>query len=95
MTTKAKPGLGFDLADLESQVVRYDPTPTTPASQPGRRPLAPGARPVTIRLTPAQHEWALREAAHRTLQTGERHDVSRVIRDLLDRAISQREEGGG
>jgi len=88
MTTKAKPALGFDLADLESQVVRYDPTPTTPASQPGRRPLAPGARPVTVRLTAAQHEWLIREAAHRALETGERHDVSGIIRDLIDRAIA-------
>ena len=89
MSTKSTspPPLPFDLKDLESQSSRYDAPPPSP-SQPGRRPLAPGARPVTVRLTPAQHEWALREAAHRTLRTGERHDVSRVIRELIDRAIA-------
>ena len=87
MSTKSTspPPLPFDLKDLESQSSRYDAPPPSP-SQPGRRPLAPGARPVTIRLTPAQHEWLIREAAQRALETGERHDVSGTIRELIDRA---------
>ena len=88
MSTKTPaPPLPFDLKDLESQTSRYDAPPPSP-SQPGRRPLAPGARPVTVRLTAAQHEWLIREAAHRALETGERHDVSGIIRDLIDRAIA-------
>ena len=43
---------------------------------------------MTVRLTAAQHEWLIREAAQRALETGERHDVSGTIRELIDRAIA-------
>jgi hypothetical protein len=84
MATKAKPELGFDIDDLQAQVDRYDRSPPPPGRP---RALPPGTRPVTVRLSAAQHEWTLREAATRTLATGERHDVSRLIRDLIDRAM--------
>lgn len=84
MATKAKPELGFDIDDLQAQVDRYAPAPS------GRpRALSPGARPVSVRLTAAQHDWAVREAATRTLATGERCDVSRVVRELIDQAMTK------
>ena len=58
-----------------------------PASSGRPRALMPGARPVSVRLTAAQHEWAVREAATRTLATGERCDVSRVVRELIESAM--------
>ena len=84
MATKEKPALGFPLDDLETEMNHYN---RAPASSGRPRALAPGARPVSVRLTAEQHEWTLREAASRTLATGERFDVSRLVRELIDRAM--------
>ena len=92
---KPKPALGFDLTELATEVDRYD-APTSPASR--REPTAaPATRgrprsldedtaPMSVRLSGAQRDWLLREAARRTLATGERHDVSRLVRELIDQA---------
>ena len=81
---KTKADLGFELDDLAAEVERYDRAPA-PSGRP--RVLPPDTRSVSVRLSAAQHDWALKEAARRTLATGERHDVSRLIRDLIDRAM--------
>ena len=97
---KPKPALPFDLDELSAQVDRYERPPGTPAIEPepaasppwtpapaGRpRTLDKDAAPISVRLSPGQRRWLLEEAARRTLDTGERHDVSRILRELIDRA---------
>lgn len=90
---KSAPALGFDLDELDGAVSGYErpakaPQSTSePAQTPGRpRTLANDAQPVSIRLDGAQRRWLLEEAARRTLASGERHDVSRLIRELIDQA---------
>ncbi len=39
-----------------------------------------------MRLDGEQRRWLLEEAARRTLASGERHDVSRIVRVLVDSA---------
>lgn len=91
--SKKAPSLGFDLDELDGAVSGYDrPARASqsipePAPMPGRpRTLANDAQPVSIRLDGAQRRWLLEEAARRTLASGERHDVSRLIRELINQA---------
>ncbi|MGV0950935.1 MAG: hypothetical protein ACOYB3_09685 [Azonexus sp.] len=90
---KPAPSLGFDLAELATQVEHYQGPPQAPeepqevAAPVGRpRTLPDDAQPFSARLSAAQREWLLREAARRTLASGERHDASRIVRELIDRA---------
>jgi hypothetical protein len=91
---KPAPALGFDLAELAAaQVERYEgppkaPNPPQAAPAPlGRPKTLPGdAQPFSVRLSPAQRAWLLLEAADRTLHSGERHDASRIVRELIDQA---------
>ncbi len=87
---KPAPSLGFDLDELAGTLGGYEPSaqdsaPT--AAQVGRpRSLARDAKPVSVRLDGDQRRWLLEEAARRTLASGERHDVSRIVRELVDNA---------
>lgn len=90
---KSAPALGFDLDELDGAVSGYERPATAsqhaaePGQTPGRpRTLARDAQPVSIRLDGAQRKWLLEESARRTLASGERHDVSRVIRELIEQA---------
>jgi hypothetical protein len=92
---KPAPSLGFDLAELTAQVEHYQgPPPPSKSAAPqvdpapiGRpRTLTSDAQPCSFRLSAAQREWLLREAAERTLRTGERHDASRIVREMIDQA---------
>jgi hypothetical protein len=92
---KPAPSLGFDLEELDGAVSGYEqppkakdqPAPDQAPAQAGRpRTLARDAQPVSIRLDGEQRKWLLAEAARRTLDSGERHDVSRIIRELIDQA---------
>jgi len=90
---KSAAALGFDLDELDGAVTGYE-RPSTSAqntaesSQTLGRPrtLANDAQPVSIRLDAAQRRWLLEEAARRTLASGKRHDVSRLVRELIDQA---------
>jgi hypothetical protein len=90
---KPAPALGFDLAELTAQVDHYQGPPQAlerpqEAAAPLGRPrtLAPDAQPFSVRLSASQRDWLLREAAERTLASGERHDASRIVRALIDQA---------
>jgi hypothetical protein len=87
---KPAPSLGFDLDELAGTVAGYEqPAKTsTPIPAPVGRPrsLARDAKPVSVRLDGDQRQWLLEEAARRTLASGERHDVSRIVRELIDTA---------
>lgn len=92
-TPKPAPALGFDLAELTAQVDHYQGPPQAPerpqeAAAPLGRPrtLPADAQPCSFRLSAVQRQWLLLEAAGRTLRTGERHDVSRIVRELIDQA---------
>jgi hypothetical protein len=83
---KPAPSLGFDLDELAGTVGGYE-RPAPAAAQVGRpRSLARDAKPVSVRLDGDQRRWLLEEAARRTLASGERHDVSRIVRELVDNA---------
>jgi hypothetical protein len=89
---KSAPSLGFDLDELAGTVAGYEGSakasaPTAAPAQVGRpRSLARDAKPVSVRLDGDQRRWLLEEAARRTLASGERHDVSRIVRELVDNA---------
>jgi hypothetical protein len=90
---KPAPALGFDLDELTTQVEHYQgppkppERPQAPAAPVGRpRTLPHDTQPCSVRLTPAQRDWLIRQAAGRTLATGERCDVSRLVRELIDQA---------
>lgn len=88
MAKSAQP-LGFDLGDLEAATNNpalpiARPAAPTPTGRP--RSLASDAQPVSVRLDGAQRQWLQQEAARRTLDSGERHDMSRVVRELIDQA---------
>jgi hypothetical protein len=96
---KPAPSLGFALEDLDGAVSGYEQQPKaskadTPPPEPAQAPVQAGrprtlardAQPVSIRLDGEQRKWLLAEAARRTLDSGERHDVSRIIRELIDQA---------
>lgn len=89
---KPAPALGFDLAELAAaQVERHHESPQKAADAPpaalGRPKTLPGdAQPFSVRLSPAQRQWLLLEAADRTLHSGERHDAARIVRELIDQA---------
>lgn len=83
MTTKSKPELGFELGDLEAQTERYERTPPSPGRP---RILAQETQPISIRVDTEQRRWLLQEAARRTLASGERHDMSRIVRELIDQS---------
>jgi hypothetical protein len=86
----AAPALGFELAELVTQIDRD--TGATPVAHPtpaplGRpRTLVQDAQPFSVRLSPDQRAWLLRTAAERTLRTGERGDASQILRELIDQA---------
>ena len=91
--SKPAPALGFDLAELATQVEHYQglphasERPQEAAAPVGRPRTLPGdALPCSFRLSAAQRDWLLREAAGRTLTSGERHDASRIVRELIDQA---------
>ncbi len=82
----APKSLGFDLAELSAHMTPAPASQSTaaPLGRPRTLPETPAA--LSVRLTPAQRTWLLQEAARRTLASGERHDVSRVVRALIDQA---------
>jgi len=78
MPQRPKPTVDLDaLRRVREQYDTPSPAPTPPA--------APGsnAARVTIRISDDDQRWLLHEAARRQMATGERHDVSRIIRDLI------------
>ena len=85
---KPAPSLGFDLDELAGTLAGYEPSAQAPAPVKVGRPrsLARDAQPVSVRLDGDQRRWLLQEAARRTLASGERHDVSRLVRELVDNA---------
>lgn len=94
---KSAPKLGFDLEELEAQVEHYEVTPKAARGQPthsnvtavplGRpRTLPRDAVTFSVRISPAQRDWLVREAAQRTLDSGERYDTSMLVRELIDQA---------
>lgn len=95
--SKHTPALGFDLSELASQV-EHDQSPPQPpvdsreprvrAGRPRR--LAEDTQPFSVRLSPAQREWLIKQAALQTLSSGERHDASGVLRALIDQARERR-----
>ncbi|MCK7579566.1 MAG: hypothetical protein MZV65_30220 [Chromatiales bacterium] len=46
----------------------------------------------SVRLSRSQRDWLVREAAQRTLASGERHDTSMLVRELIDQARDKRGE---
>ena len=83
---KPAPSLGFDLDELAGTVGGYEQPPKASAQIGRPRSLPRDAQPVSVRLNGAQRRWLLEEAARRTLASGERHDVSRIVRELVDNA---------
>ncbi len=85
---KSAPSLGFDLDELAGTVAGYQQLANASVPAPVGRPrsLARTAKPVSVRLDGEQRQWLLEEAARRTLASGERHDVSRIVRELIDDA---------
>ena len=86
----AAPELGFDLAELVTQIDRdagsVPVAPPTPAPLGRPRTLEHESQSFSVRLSPDQRAWLLRTAAERTLRTGERGDASQILRELIDRA---------
>lgn len=86
---KSAPSLGFDLDELAGKVAGYEQpanASATPAPVGRPRSLARNAKPISVRLDGEQRRWLMEEAARRTLASGERHDVSRIVRELIDDA---------
>lgn len=82
---KSAPALGFDFHELEASLTKYDSAPRQ--AVPGRpRRLPTDAVTFSVRLSRAQRDWLVREAAQRTLAQGERHDTSMLVRELIDQA---------
>jgi len=78
--------LGFDLDELSGEMARYEEAQPSP-QKPGRpRTVDGGTVPLSVRITDAQRQWLVQEAARTTLKTGKRHDVSQLVRDLIDAA---------
>ncbi len=95
--SKQTPALGFDLEELATQVEHFQspPQPTVgPQEAPvqvGRpRQLGADAQPFSVRLSAAQRAWLIKQAALRTLSSGERHDASGVLRELIEQARERR-----
>jgi len=72
-------------AQPSSQPAPSDPSPPTTSTL-GRPRLLPSSSSFSVRITDEQRQWLIREAAQRTLDTGERHDTSMLIRELIDQA---------
>lgn len=88
---KPAPKLGFDFNELESSIKKYDPAPknaapTTPTQQGRPRILPRDSVTFSVRITKAQRDWLVREAAQRTLAGGDRFDTSMLMRELIDQA---------
>ena len=98
---KPAPDIGFDLNELADQVNHYKGPPkpmdakqdTSPLSKPstsagtlGRPRTLPPSTPCSFRLSEEQRQWLITEAADRTLHSGQRHDASMIVRELIDQA---------
>ena len=95
MPTNKRAEIGFDLSELTRQMSPPEPgtsapavsAPAAPDAALGRpRTLPRGTASLSVRITPEQRRWLLREVAQRMLQTGERQDASQLIRELIDQA---------
>ena len=97
MPTKKRAEIGFDLIELTQQMSPPEAgtsapppavsAPVAPDAALGRpRTLPRGTASLSVRITPEQRRWLLREVAQRMLQTGERQDASQLIRELIDQA---------
>jgi hypothetical protein len=87
--TKRRAELGFDLDELSSEMSGRKAQ--KPATQKTGRPriLDGGTVPLSVRITDEQRKWLVREAAKKTLETGQRQDVSQLVRELIDQARGQ------
>lgn len=52
----------------------------------GRPRTLPPSTPCSFRLSDEQRQWLITEAADRTLHSGNRHDASMIVRELIDQA---------
>ena len=95
MPTKKRAEIGFDLSELTQQMSSQAAGTSAPAASAsvatdlalGRpRTLPQGTASLSVRITPEQRRWLLREVAQRMLATGERQDASQLIRELIDQA---------
>jgi hypothetical protein len=97
MSSKSAPALGFDFNELEASITQYEPpskgaVPAHSAPQGRPRILPLDSVTFSVRLSRSQRDWLVREAAQRTLASGERHDTSMLVRELIDQARDKRGE---
>ncbi len=83
---KNRSDLGFDLNELSGEMARYDAEKPAPQKVGRPRTIAGGTIPLSVRISDEQRTWLVKEAARKALETGQRQDVSQLVRDLIDEA---------
>jgi len=73
-------------AQPSAQTAPTESSPASTGSTLGRPRLLSSSSSFSVRITDEQRQWLIREAAQRALDTGQRHDTSMIVRELIDQA---------